>query len=184
MWEVRVIKNIKEGEEITINYILAVVKATSERKLILKESFNFDCTCRACNISEQEKKDEKILCEKFHGAEAEMRVLKMSQEVCGGLTSGEILRKEVDCIKSMYKTAKVIGVLGKTALLDLIGEGFSMAIEGCMEAGMSEMIDSFKKDAEAFSKVGVKLAAMVYGEEYPVTLSWKKNQDDLSNSML
>ena len=176
----RVFRKIRAGEEITINYILDGVKTTSERRKRLKYSFNFVCFCQACNITAEEEEEEKRLCEKFHEAEVELgphcepEDFDPSQPLTTLIVN---MRQEIGCIRVMYKIAKDIGVLGKTALLDgIVERGYTLSVGGYVFANAlsqrSEM-DHFQKANADFWKVGVKVATLVYGQDHPVTVSWK-----------
>ena len=65
--DVRVLRKIKEGEEITLGYTSQW--AREERRAELENYFNFNCRCEACDISEEEILEEKEITEKFKDEE-------------------------------------------------------------------------------------------------------------------
>ena len=55
--DVRVLRKVKEGEEITLAYTWKW--AREERRAELENYFNFNCRCEACDITEEEILEEK-----------------------------------------------------------------------------------------------------------------------------
>ena len=49
VWEVVALRDIKPGEEITIDYGAARLKDVKERRKFLKETYNFWCECARCS---------------------------------------------------------------------------------------------------------------------------------------
>jgi hypothetical protein len=92
---VRLVKDIKKGQEITISYLApdGISQTYEERKNDLEENWNFDCRCEACGADAEakEKSDKrrralKPLCEKLLQStkltlqEARVLVFLMDQE--------------------------------------------------------------------------------------------------------
>merc|ERR1719234_3024648 len=91
--DIRALRKIKEGEEITVNYISALLGPRDERRKILKDKYNFDCNCEACD----------------HLAEAQIQCeIKNIQEYNDerqkqkGFKEKGILIDELKCLKQMY----------------------------------------------------------------------------------
>ena len=55
--DVRALRDINQGEEITCSYspdIAGSIGSRKERRARLKEDFNFDCNCNACDLTEED----------------------------------------------------------------------------------------------------------------------------------
>merc|ERR1711971_533323 len=51
--DLRTLRKIKEGEEITVSYI-NTTESREERQSLLKDRYNFDCNCEGCDLNEEE----------------------------------------------------------------------------------------------------------------------------------
>ena len=164
--DLRAIRPIKIGEEITLSYIGVSCQDRDERRTHLKNYFQFHCTCDACEISEEKAEKEREICSKYKALKRE----------CSNL----IGRAEVNNLKEMYKLAKDMRTLRIGEILNSIVEiGFDSACQGFLNSRDPSAKQEFKQDVHSFTKVGVLLSKRLYGESHSEVKNWidKENND-------
>ena len=98
----RVLRKIKEGEEITLAYTWKW--AREERRAELENYFNFNCRCEACDISEEEILEEKEITEKFEDEQVTHERLKKATSSSSSVGLHlKLLREQVECMKRSYR---------------------------------------------------------------------------------
>ena len=107
--DMRTLKKIKQGEEITVSYINSLVFSREERYAYLKDRYNFDCRCEDCDLTEEEIEQE---VKRFDEYKAEM-LRKQEYRDAAKLASNRraaqaLTLSELRSLKNMYKIAKEI----------------------------------------------------------------------------
>ena len=183
--EIRSISNIAEGDEITINYKGTEVLDTNERRKKLSW-LSFHCICPACDLSEKDLIEEKKSCQK-------MKELQDKRELHYRDQDGQEhdiflylkIRKEVECLKEMYKIAKKLKTLRIEWILgNIVEPGFDASCQGFYNmnkvAALANLPDKnkFYVDVQNFASVGLKLSSMLYGKENSKTMDWLSRKAD------
>merc|ERR550517_220448 len=55
--DLRTLRNVKEGEEMTVSYI-NTTETRDGRQSLLKDRYNFDCNCEGCDLNKEEIQQE------------------------------------------------------------------------------------------------------------------------------
>ena len=119
--DMRALRDIKISEEITVNYRHFWMMPWEDRRTELKETFNFNCQCEACNITEQEIEKEANNCRLYWEEE------KMKTNIKAIQGTYESVVKEAECLKRMYKLARVTkGLSKKNFLWKIVEELFDV----------------------------------------------------------
>jgi hypothetical protein len=167
--DIRAMRKIKQGEEITVNYQEVHCTATKEeRQTLLKKAWNFDCHCKACDATEAEIKNNDSLCKLYN--EENWRKDKFEQN--------GLMDKEAECVKQMYRLAKDMKTFSrKIVLQSIVQEAFNVTCQGAMSEQFSrnreEVKAAWMKDARTFATIGLRIATTLYGETHSTTLEWK-----------
>ena len=175
--DLRAVRVIEEGEEITIDYRGWEVETTEERRKVLKEAFNFDCGCIACDISEENMQREMDKCEMFKAKKLQIQELKKLGQ------SEAKVKKEAKLRKDLYNLSKDIATFGQIKLLEnIIEECFDVSCQGyaseCMSLSATEDDkDDWMKDVVFFASIGLVLASTIYGEDYYIVKEWQKRKE-------
>ena len=122
--DMRSLRKIKQGEEITVSYIASLLYSREERQAYLRDTYNFDCSCEACDLTEaqveeeikkiDEYKEEKLKRQQFQDAAA---------SAPNGKTGQAFMQLELKSLKNMYQTAEDIKTFSKRVLLQDIHFG-------------------------------------------------------------
>ena len=180
--DLRTLRNIKEGEEITVSYSPDLVGLREERRARLKEDFFFDCNCGACDLTEDEILEEADTLEKYKAEKQRREELQNSTKlVTPGAIAQALMQSELKCLKSMHVIAKEIKSFGPRVLLrDIIQEAFRVSAEGA--AGCSKRMEATRtvwmQDAKLFADIGLKLATTLNGADHSMTKKWIESVAD------
>jgi hypothetical protein len=172
--DIRAMRKIKQGEEITVSYKEHKWAASrEERQTFLKNGFNFDCNCKACDATEAKIKNEASLC-KLYNEENERRD-KFKQN--------GLMDKEAECLKQMYRLAKDMKTFSrKIVLQSIVEEAFDVTCQGAMSEQLSRNREEVKaawiRDAKTFATIGLRIATTLFGENQSTTQEWKARSLD------
>ena len=181
----RALRDIKIGEEITVNYRQFWMMPREDRQTELKETYNFNCHCEACDITEQEIEKEANNCKLYWEEE------KMKTNIKAIQGTYESVVKEAECLKRMYKLARVTkGISKKNFLWKIVEELFDVSCQGYLSAecqrGIRETEKArWMKDIKLFAALGLKLATTIFGvdgvplrEAEAEAQKWKSRERD------
>jgi hypothetical protein len=167
--DIRAMRKIKQGEEITVSYKEHKWAASrEERQTFLKNGFNFDCNCKACDATEAKIKNEASLC-KLYNKENERRD-KFKQN--------GLMDKEAECLKQMYTLARLIRTVSKNSVLEnIVNEAYLVHVKVFMSEQHSgnreEAKAAWMKYAKKFATIGLGIATTLLGENHSQTQEWK-----------
>jgi len=160
--DVRTVRQIRTGEELTVCYRSFWPNTTAERQSMLKGGYNFDCRCEGCDISEEDKKQEIEDCKKFKDC-LEKKVASMKHDD---------LEKCLYFIKEMLQLSKEIKTISlKNVLSMIIEEGFEVSSEILETARNTSK--AMLQDVEIFASQGLELSTLLHGENHSVTEEWR-----------
>ena len=160
--DLMVMREIKKGEEITLNYRPADQNTKEVRQGILKESFNFFCSCEVCDITEDEIQKEVNNYDLFREEK------KRRQE---GILTYESVIREAECLKRMYRLARDLKAFNRMLFLcEIVEELFDVSCQGYLSAGTQRgnretEKAKWMKDVKMFAATGLKLATTLFGED-------------------
>jgi len=158
--DVRTVRQVRTGEELTVCYRSFWPNTTRERQAMLRESYSFDCSCEGCDISEEELRKEVEDCKKFKDLDDIKQRSKASEDLECCLLN----------IKKMLLLSKEIKTISlKNVLSMIIEEGFEVAFEIFESAGNSK---ESLHDVELFASLGLNLSTLLHGENHSVTQEW------------
>ena len=180
--DVRAVRKIKAGEEITLCYI--TLWARKERRTELKQDWNFDCDCEACDLTKEQIEDEAESIAAYEKERAKKERIEAAK--VRSLDSElflNLLREEVECQKQIYRLAKRIKTMGRRRILDAIVErGFALSCSGGLGEenckNRTELKESWVKDAKMFADIGLDIAKTLNGEDHSWTRQWKERSTD------
>lgn len=164
--DIRALRKIKEGEEITVNYNTTLVEPRDERRRILKDKYNFDCNCEACDFTE-----EQIQCEIKNIKDYKDERQKQKEFKEKGL-----LIRELECLKRIYRLAKDIKTFSlRVFLYDIVDRAYKVSCEGFENRNRSRRREDWEKDAKQFADIGLKISKTLNGENHSQTKVWREN---------
>merc|ERR1712126_324201 len=177
--DVRAIRNISRNEEITLNYRKIGTLTREERRKYLQDFYHFHCCCEACDVTEEQVKEENMNCSRFTALCEERRILEESQSTDNFCVVRS--RREVDCLKEMYSLVKKLRIFRlSTVIKDILEEGFQAATQGFYNSRFiscdPQLRSQLLKDAVSFAEVGVSLSQQLYGENHPITQLWLRRK--------
>ena len=194
--DLRAIRKIMKGREITINYNNPDTKEANmtrdERRAYLWEYYHFHCNCIGCDLSEDKLKIQNRQCGEYRMIVAHMKEQKRVNE----LKRSSDTSSKVDDLKSLYKLAKNLKIMRHRNILRLITEeGFDAACQGYLT--MLEILklrnsstpphilgqvmdkkDNFWKNIACFASAGYDISKIVNGPEHSDTRAWQKRKQD------
>merc|ERR1712013_343205 len=179
--DMRTLRKIKQGEEITVSYINSRVFSREERYAYLKDRYNFDCRCEACDLTEEEIQQE---VKRFDEYKAEMLRKQQFKDAAKAARNGRaaqaLMLSESRSLKNMYNIAKEIKTFGRRFFLyNIIEEAFDVSVQGALSAGCSESAKAtWMKEAKMFADVGLKLATTLNGADHSDTREWRERSVD------
>merc|ERR1711874_589364 len=185
--------DIKEGQEITINYQAGGFLGMRKRKYrqkILNDNWNFTCSCDLCKKQDHvptgiEAKIEELIeeIEKLYVDEVAARkshptmaILQYPPEKC---------RRQIDCYKKLYKFGKEKKV-HHFCLYQILIDGFKSARNEyliCEELKKHEFLEEFKKEAVNFAKKAEGFGKLL-GEEFVKPEIWKKQHQNFEKYIM
>ena len=182
--DVRALRKIKRGEEITLCYFPTMIGSREERQTQLKDSFNFDCNCGACDLTEVEIQRERKTIDKYKEEKRKKKEFKEAATLASANSTGQaLMQSESNCLKNMYRLAKEIKTLGRRVVLqEIVEEAFDVSAQGAVSAGCSRNMKVAKaawmKDAQMFADIGLEIAKTLNGEDHSMTREWRARRDD------
>ena len=189
--DVRAIRKIKKGGEITINYNIVDAEergmTRDERRAYLKEIYHFHCNCIGCDLSEDELKIQNEKCGEYRKIVSHMKEQDRVNELIVMRTSDT--SSEVDDLKALYKLAKELKIVRHRIILrDIAEEGFDAACQGYLtmieilksanSTVHKEKRDNFWQNLTCFANAGYDISKVVNGPEHSDTLDWQKMKQD------
>merc|ERR1712130_5651 len=185
--DVRALRKIKQGEEITICYTDSNESLWSreERRAELKSLYNFDCNCDGCDMTAEQilQENENIAAFKHESASQRERrnlFVKMPENQQNELRFN-FIKDKVKRAKQMYKLAKKVKPIHMGWILNkIVNQGFNgscWCVVGQFNQGDDEE-DAWKEKARWFAKVGLKIARTLYGPDFRQTLMWEERFAD------
>ena len=185
----RAIIHIKEGEEITINYIgngqWTYMQDLNARRVYLQIKYHFFCDCDTCNLSGEDVSNQVEKCKFFKNLKEQQEADYNAQIIHQEGFMYNKARDEVDCLKEMYKIAQELKILGFQYIIKHILElGFDASCQGFynlrqMSSVVSRLArNQFLKDANCFASVGFQLSTIVNGVEHSTSQEWKERKAD------
>lgn len=182
--DVRALRKIKQGEEITLSYIHTMIGSREERRTKLKDGFNFDCSCEACDLTEAEIQREIESIDEYKEEKQKKEELQDQINLASdGKIAQAIMKLELTSLKNMYRMAKEIKTMSRRNLLqDVVEEAFDVSAQGAASAEHSRNMKVEKaawlKDAKMFADIGLEFAKTLNGEDHSMTREWKARSDD------
>ena len=178
--DVRAVRKIQKGEEITLNYIPGS-NTRAERQAKLKENFNFDCNCEACNSTKAQIQNETKSLELYREENKRQTVFHLNAQLYMAFdfeTAQVEIYKEAESLKRMYKLAKEIKTFTRRLLLyEVVDNAFELNIQGAINEQRSRNRDEVKaawmKDAKMFAAIGHTISTTLSGEDHSETKQWE-----------
>ena len=168
--DIRALKKINKGEEITVNYNApSWLKPTEEWQRELKNKYNFVCKCVACDLTEEQIQCENESIERYTNA-AENQEL---QKKLGTLTY--TLTYELECLEDMYsldieeiKTSSL-----RIVLYVIVERAYNVSLEGVQRG------EDWERGAKRFADIGLEMSTTLNGENHSQTDEWKERVTSL-----
>ena len=183
--DIRALRKIREGEEITVSYLDLMCRA--ERRAKLKADFNFFCNCTACDETEEQAEEEAQDIEKYKNEQNEID--EINDLLCSGVGDYTfkhcLLKRMMQGLKKMYRLARKLETIvpGDQLLDEVLEDAYQVSCKGAFVANRFAMRSDekgWRKDAVMFAKIGLEIATTLYGEEHSETRDWKeRTQRDL-----
>ena len=175
--DLRTLRKIDKGEEITVNYISSYLLGREERQTYLKDTYNFDCNCTACDLTEDESSREVENISKYKAEALRRQNLQDSALlVTAGAIAQALLQSEFKCLNSMYQVADQIKSFGPRIQEDINERAFYVAVKGA--AGCSKEMEATKKvwlqEANICADIGLKLGTTLNGADHSETKKWNE----------
>jgi len=176
--DLRACRNIREGEQITISYLGVEMMDRDERRHHLIVGYHFLCCCAACDISDEEMEIQRQKVEKFKELGQERKSLNRTQynpDLIGHI------KREVECLKEMYKLAKELKIQKLRIIVDgILQVGFDACCQLYCQVGLTSQNRQERaqllKEVNNFADVGLALSILLHGEEYSACLEWEKRK--------
>ena len=164
----------------------------NQRRTHLFQSYNFDCVCPACDLSEEQLQAQNKLCDEFDT----LMIKKKEFEAMNVSTNYSKINtdtwEELKCLKELYKTAKDLKFFRRAEILEkIVGEGFDAACQGYLTmcgiekkrnrksplALVKEKKTGFWEDVCTFSNIGLQISTTVSGADHSETKEWGKRKE-------
>ena len=173
--DVRAIKNIKEGEEICLNYQATSSYLTrAERQKNILEGFHFSCQCVACELTETEINQLDMKCLRY---EELVNKVNMYKRMYGGnqgkarFESLTLTDEVIDSLNKMYKLARDMKIVTRlTIIQDILKCVYFISLYQFQETGVKH----FYEDSKIFASGASKLAKILFGETNSYTQVWNE----------
>lgn len=172
--EVRAVRRIKKGEELTVCYRSFWPNNKTERQEVMRQ-YNFDCLCEGCNVSKEMEEKEAYYCQYFRQINEKRFHLKQS--------SKEDLDLEVTYLKQMNRLSKEIPTISLKNILSIIAdEGYVaccrrlLRLKQDCQLTKTQSPDNDLQELKEFLTLGIELSTLLHGKEHSLTLLWHKRQ--------
>ena len=185
--DVRALRKIKQGEEITHCYtsLYDGMWSRDERRIKLKSDYNFDCNCEGCDITEEQIQQETDNLDSLIEEAGKRKGIQTKKIMAEGNYELQLnlARMELESLKQMYKLAKTIQPMNRGWILDnIVVLGFDLSCSGFLdETRFRNRRDQKKvwmKDAQFFAEDGLKAAKILFGQDSLWTQRWKERSTD------
>lgn len=157
---IHAVRDIKEGEEITIIYTRAF-EEYSERQRFLKDGFSFNCGCKLCSLPPSKRK------------ESDLRIwkLKSLDELLGRLQCSDFEPELV--LQLVYKMLRLFEEedILDARLVRAYDDAFAAAIENGDEAR-----------AKIFAEKAYAIRVIIEGDDSPATMKIKRSAEQPTKS--
>ena len=122
--DLRALRGIEDGEELTVSYSNGLdLISRKERRARMKEAFNFDCLCDACDLTETQIQDESKTVEKYEKEKEKMAKLRTDVALAfknvEPISVQDMMKVEATCLKKMYRLVKKIKTVDERVVLRL-----------------------------------------------------------------
>ena len=185
--DLRSLRRIKPGKEITVSYIHSMVETRENRRSDLKDRFNFGCQCEGCDLTEEEDLLETKMIKAYKEEKVKQGKLKdaaiMSFKIGLPGRAQTLMKREALCLKRMYKLAKDIKTFGRRSVLyDIVEEAFDVSCQGAKSEEKHRNREDAKaawmKDAKMFATIGGEIAKTLNRAENSWTKRWSERVAD------
>jgi len=176
--EIRAVKKIKKGEEITICYLSqdAYMKNYKVRQEIIKESWDFDCSCELC---QQEKVEN---CDNFYAKydQLNQEADKINEDNGQYMIFPESYLRLGNLYKDMYKLVKEKKTSKTFIIFEILQNGFCAVMSGYLHAKDRNDLKNkevFKKECDVFINAAIPIGEIVLPDKD--VRNWKMRKDNL-----
>ena len=185
--DVRTLRKIKQGEEITVSYITigrGQLFGREERRSLIKDTYHFDCKCKTCDLADEEVEQEMKRLDEYMEEMQKKKRFHDSAKTATYVRTGQALRQsELGCLKKLYRIAKEIKTFNRRFILrDIVEEAFDVSVQGALSAATSLNMGSAKmawmKDAKNFADIGLEIAKTLNGPDHSETKAWRERSED------
>jgi|ERR1712192_61226 len=179
--DVRALRKINPGEEITLSYF-GMTKPRDERRSQLKDIFNFDCNCEACDLTEAEISRESKNMEEYRKEMLRKEQFQDNVNLASNAATAQVFMKlELKSLKNIYRLAKEIKTLSRRHLLiNIVEEAFDVSAQGAASAGRNLEVDKagWMREAKMFANIGLEIAKTLNGVDHSMAREWRERSDD------
>jgi len=197
--KLRATYDIKEGQEITINYRggFMTMRKREYRQKILNDCWNFTCSCDLCkkqdhrltgvSQTEIETKIEELIeeVEKFKVDRVTAATKSLTPMMASLQYSPEKGRREIDCYKKLYQFGKEKKA-HRYCLYHILSQACEMAAANyliCLDLKKTEFLEEFKKECINFAKTAEGFSKLL-GEELVEPELWKKRHQNFEKTLM
>jgi len=186
--EVRTVREVPRGEELTVCYRSFWPNSRTERQELMKH-YNFDCCCEGCDVTKELEEKEAYYCEKFTKANKKRLELKQKDR-----SLKEDLDLEVVYLKEMLRLSKEIPTISLKNVLSIIAEeGYAACCqrllrckqacgpgEGGLQGSVLEhpgLLDWQFEEMDEFLTLGLQLSSLLHGKDHSLTRLWRQRRE-------
>ena len=137
--DLRTLRNVKEGEEMTVSYI-NTTETRDGRQSLLKDRYNFDCNCEGCDLNEEEIQKEIEDVNEYKEGKRRQQMLKTASYTSDERAGQAHMQRELDCLKQMYQLAKDTKTVSwRNLLTEVVEPAFEVSCRGALHYGLSSV---------------------------------------------
>ena len=135
-----------------------------QRRMKLFESYQFECSCAACNLSDEELKTQNDMCDEFITTWIGIKTFGI-QEMCTKFPNvTSMIDIHMKCYKELYRIAEKLNIFKRREILEKIVEGgFNAASLAPSDSG---------EYCNYFANIGLEISMVVPGVEQSETIKW------------